>query len=82
MKNINKDVQKRLEWLVDKLIATEEERDSALEKLDEAELENLSLRTRLHTIGLILDDETLLPDTDKDVFVPTEQIFGSSEDLF
>ena len=82
MENINKDVQKRLEWLVDKLIATEEERDNALEKLDEAELENLSLRTRLHTIGLILDDETIMPDTDKEPFIPADQFFGTSEDLF
>lgn len=57
--NFNKLSEKeRIEWLVDRLITAEEERDSALDRLEEKELENLSLRGKLSDIGYILCDET------------------------
>lgn len=49
--------KERIEWLVSKLIKTEEERDSALDRLEEVSLENLSLRGKLSAIGYILCDE-------------------------
>lgn len=57
--NFNKLSEKeRIEWLVDRLITAEEERDSALDRLEEKELENLSLRGKLSDIGYILCDGT------------------------
>lgn len=68
--NFNKLSEKeRIEWLVDRLITAEEERDSALDRLEEKELENLSLRGKLSAIGYILcedysDDDPDIPDSD------------------
>ena len=70
-KNFNKLSEKeRIEWLVDRLIKTEEERDSALDRLEEKELENLSLRGKLGAIGYILcEDDSDDPDiSDNDNF--------------
>ncbi len=64
--NFNKLSEKeRIEWLVDRLIKTEEERDSALDRLEEKELENLSLRGKLSAIGYILCSEDI-DGTDED----------------
>lgn len=68
--NFNKLSEKeRIEWLVDRLITAEEERDSALDRLEEKELENLSLRGKLSAIGYILceddsDDDPDIPNSD------------------
>jgi len=61
--------KERVEWLVDRLITAEEERDSALDRLEEKELENLSLRGKLSAIGYILcgddsGDDTEISDSD------------------
>lgn len=62
--NFNKLSEKEhIEWLVDRLITTEEERDSALDRLEEKEIENLSLRGKLSAIGYILCGEDI-PDED------------------
>lgn len=56
--NINKQVENgHVEWLVDKLIATEEELNNALECLREAKLENISLRSKLNMVNFIFRNE-------------------------
>lgn len=59
--------KERIEWLVDRLITAEEERDSALDRLEEKEIENLSLRGKLSAIGYILCGEDIdIPDEDNE----------------
>lgn len=75
--------KERIEWLVDRLMAAEEGRDNALDKLEEVQLENLSLRAKLHAISLILDGETYLSeDEENDISNAADQFFGANEDLF
>lgn len=69
----NENRQSNTEWLIEKLRTAEEERDNALDKLEEMQLENLSLRARLHTIGIILGDETFMDDTNASI--DTDNIF-------
>ncbi len=69
----NESRQNNTEWLIEKLRTAEEERDNALNKLEELQLENLSLRGRLRTIGIILGDETFTDDTNA---------MSNSEDIF
>lgn len=69
----NENRQNNTEWLIEKLRTAEEERDNALNKLEELQLENLSLRGRLRTIGIILGDETFTDGTNAP---------SNSEDIF
>lgn len=52
----NRNNKMSMEWLVNKLREVEEQRDNAVEKVTESELENMALRARLDAIKKFLDD--------------------------
>ena len=59
MENLNKKQDEaRTAWLVDKLMAAEEERDKAAQQLTITQLENLRLNKMLLAICNILDGST------------------------
>lgn len=64
----------RLEWLVDKLRETEEERDNALECLRELQLDNLALQSKLKLLESILGDKIPLwnEDIPEDIDIPDD----------
>ncbi len=79
MSNKNRQNDERITWLVDKLRTVEEERDNALGRLKEEQLENLSYRGKLQAIKSILGNEAFLRDievpenpdiTDDDMTIP------------
>lgn len=49
--------KKRIEWLVDKLIETEEELDSVLDRLEKEKRENFSLRATINAMEYIYRDD-------------------------
>jgi len=76
MSNKNRQNDERMMWLVDKLRTVEEDRDSALERLKEEQLENLSYRGKLQAIKSILENEAFLRDVEipEDLDIPNDDM--------